>query len=120
MCCKPPSVWRQVQLAPAHHQSSSPSADVKESSAQHPRFANEVLQYINRRNKWKKSALQGGAWGRARSGSESFVPDDLAAPLSPEERQRRLELAAMLAAKAGGKATHESLLGSTWPWKWMS
>jgi hypothetical protein len=40
---------------------------------------------INR--KVKLSVLQGGSFGRARSGDDTFVPDDLA----DEERVRRLE-----------------------------
>eukprot|EP00435_Cladocopium_sp_Y103_P031068 s2079_g7.t2 len=59
----------------------------------------EEFWSINR--KVKISALQGGSFGRARSGDDSFVPDDLA----DEERVRRLERqwkAAFVAAGSPG------------------
>lgn len=69
-------------------------------------------QEISKNHKRKVSALHGGAFGRARSGSESFVADDLV--LSPEEREKRVALAlqstSMLGMPGGsGEAIEETL-----------
>ena len=59
--------------------------------------------------------MHGGAFGRARSGSESFVADDLV--LSPEEREKRLALQAksiMFGKVESGEASEETLGCAEW------
>ena len=72
-------------------------------------------QEISKNHKRKVSALHGGAFGRARSGSESFVADDLV--LSPEEREKRLALQAksiMFGKVESGEASEETLGCAEW------
>ena len=69
-------------------------------------------QEISKNHKRKVSALHGGAFGRARSGPDTFVADDLV--LSPEEREKRMALALQATSMLGmpgesGEAREETL-----------
>lgn len=69
-------------------------------------------QEISKNHKRKVSALHGGAFGRARSGPDTFVADDLV--LSPEEREKRMALALQATSMLGmpgesEEATEETL-----------
>lgn len=76
----------------------------------------ESDQEISKNHKRKVSALHGGAFGRARSGPDTFVADDLV--LSPEEREKRMALALQATSMLGmpgesEEATEESSTNSS-------